>query len=464
MAYLIFEEEGRKKKLTLKRDFIFIGSGEGSHLRIKDPGAAARHCQILRVEEGWRVLDLGSEGGTFVNGTRVEQEELAEGDVIQVGSTAFKIHEVGAPRAAGEEAAERPVVVVQPPGGAGRTVRRRPGGGRRRRKEPIRIKKEYAQASEKGGERIVRKKLRKGTGMPGWAQAVLAFWGAVVVILVVLYVVKHAKPSPYSDQYALAQDYIRQNQPFLAIKALEQIPPEDPQWGQMARELHDRLVAEQEAAETSQDVKRAMEYYENNIMLYLHKYIDAPEDKPSWARKIRRDYAPDRKCYIRALILRRIDTYLKRFPNGADAAKVRALRKKYVKEVDLQKTPNYRDIEIEAECELNLNGFGAAWKLVDGYLKKYPDTQFKRRIQDMKDRIRLKLDSEWNTWKGPAKQREEAGNPHMANKIYHRFLSLCEGYGDPRAKDLLAFWKQRVAENDALIRKKAGVEYRTEDR
>ena len=462
MAYLIFEEEGRKKKLTLKRDFIFIGRGEGSHLRIKDPKASDRHCQILRVEDGWRVLDLGSEGGTFVNGERVEQKGLSEGDVIRVGDTEFTVHEVGAPAAAAapEEAEARPVVVSHP-GGAGRVARRRTGsrGGRR---EPLRIKKEFAEASERGGERLVRKKLRKGTGMPGWAQAVIAFWGVVIVILVALWVVKQSKPSPYSDQYAKAQDYIRQNQPFLAIKTLEQIPPEDPQWGKMARELHDRLAAEQEEGRASQDVKRAMEYYENNIMLYIHKYIDAPEKKPSWARKIQLEYAPDRKSYIRALILHRIDTYLKRFPDGADADKVKKLRRKYAKEVDLNKTPNYRDIEIEAECELNLNGFGPAWRLVDGYLKKYPDTQFKGRIQDMEDRIWHQLQIEWDTWKESAKQREAAGNPHMANKIYHRFLNLCEGYGDPRAKELLDFWKKRVEENDALIEKKAGLKLRTE--
>ncbi len=366
MAYLIFETEGKKKKLTLKKDFIFIGSGEGSHLRLKDPGVAGQHCQILRSDDGYRVLDLGSGKGTFVNGEKIEQKDLSEGDVIRIGGTEFVIKDL---ETATPDGYARPVTV--PATGKPGTAKRRSGRrtarkGTRQKPEPLKLKAEYAAASERGGERLVRKNLRKGSKLPGWAQAVIALWVVVIVVVLLLWVVKQAKPSPYESQYSKAQDFIRQNQVYKAIKTLEKIPVDDYHWGQMANDLRTELLAQIEHGDIAQNIKRSFEYYENNIMLYLHKYIDAPEDKPKWAMRIRRDHAPDRQSYIRALILRRLDTYIREFSENRNIEDVKRLRKRYLKEVDLDQRPTFRDTEIEAEAEMNLNGFGAAYQLMDG--------------------------------------------------------------------------------------------------
>jgi diguanylate cyclase (GGDEF)-like protein len=49
-----------------------------------------RHARIERRDENWAVVDLGSKNGTFVNGTRVDDYVLEDGDLIVIGDTIFK--------------------------------------------------------------------------------------------------------------------------------------------------------------------------------------------------------------------------------------------------------------------------------------------------------------------------------------------------------------------------------------
>jgi len=46
-----------------------------------------RHAAIVRIAGGWEIHDLGSKNGTTVNGTVTDRGELADGDLIELGST-----------------------------------------------------------------------------------------------------------------------------------------------------------------------------------------------------------------------------------------------------------------------------------------------------------------------------------------------------------------------------------------
>ena len=70
---------------------VVIGRGTNADLRIDDPGISRRHVEF-RLQSGAEgvvvsVLDLGSTNGTTVNGRRVQQSPLADGAVVQIGST-----------------------------------------------------------------------------------------------------------------------------------------------------------------------------------------------------------------------------------------------------------------------------------------------------------------------------------------------------------------------------------------
>ncbi|HEU5059286.1 MAG TPA: sigma-54-dependent Fis family transcriptional regulator, partial [Kofleriaceae bacterium] len=58
-------------------------------LRLPDGWMSGRHAAIVRGEGGWMVSDEGSKNGTFVNGAAVTEAALADGDLIEAGSTCF---------------------------------------------------------------------------------------------------------------------------------------------------------------------------------------------------------------------------------------------------------------------------------------------------------------------------------------------------------------------------------------
>ena len=88
-ALLVVKGPGRGQRLPIPGDAFSIGSAVGNDLRLADDGAVSRrHCRILADErDGYRIEDLGSTNGTFVNGVRVAHAFLDEGARIQLGGT-----------------------------------------------------------------------------------------------------------------------------------------------------------------------------------------------------------------------------------------------------------------------------------------------------------------------------------------------------------------------------------------
>lgn len=56
----------------------------------RDTTASRRHAQITTDGAGFRIQDLGSSNGTFLNGARVTEAPLRPGDEISVGGTRFR--------------------------------------------------------------------------------------------------------------------------------------------------------------------------------------------------------------------------------------------------------------------------------------------------------------------------------------------------------------------------------------
>ena len=67
-----------------------IGRSRGSDICVKDPTVSRDHCVLLRRQEGWMVSDIGSKGGTYVNGKKVRSRtQVLIDEEISVGSTTF---------------------------------------------------------------------------------------------------------------------------------------------------------------------------------------------------------------------------------------------------------------------------------------------------------------------------------------------------------------------------------------
>ena len=76
-----------------------VGRAVTSDLPIYDPTVSRRHAEVSLSDGGVRVHDLGSSNGTFVNGTKVSDTVVGDGDVVTFGKIAFKVQEVTPPSA-----------------------------------------------------------------------------------------------------------------------------------------------------------------------------------------------------------------------------------------------------------------------------------------------------------------------------------------------------------------------------
>jgi two-component system, cell cycle sensor histidine kinase and response regulator CckA len=75
---------GRRHRLDERLE---LGRGESTGIEIFDEGVSRRHARIERDAEGiYRIFDLGSRNGTWVNGKRIDVEVLRYGDKISLGS------------------------------------------------------------------------------------------------------------------------------------------------------------------------------------------------------------------------------------------------------------------------------------------------------------------------------------------------------------------------------------------
>jgi hypothetical protein len=77
---------------------VVIGRAEECELRLADPGASRKHAEIRRNDDDVTISDLGSTNGTLVNGERVDQAALQDGDEITIGETTFAFRAPGARR------------------------------------------------------------------------------------------------------------------------------------------------------------------------------------------------------------------------------------------------------------------------------------------------------------------------------------------------------------------------------
>ena len=69
---------------------IRVGRAFDNDLVLDDPRVSRRHALLRRVDDGFRVEDLGSTNGVFLNGVRVVRADLADGDRLQIGGQAFR--------------------------------------------------------------------------------------------------------------------------------------------------------------------------------------------------------------------------------------------------------------------------------------------------------------------------------------------------------------------------------------
>ena len=74
---------------ALKKSKIEVGRRPSSDIVLSDPSVSAMHAQIIQDNDNWKVLNLLSSNGTFVNGEKVVEKVLTKGDMVGFAGSEF---------------------------------------------------------------------------------------------------------------------------------------------------------------------------------------------------------------------------------------------------------------------------------------------------------------------------------------------------------------------------------------
>ena len=74
----------------LSAEVVTVGRSQESDIFLDDVTVSRKHAEILHGDRGYRVRDVGSLNGTYVNRVRVDAVDLRSGDEIQVGKYRFR--------------------------------------------------------------------------------------------------------------------------------------------------------------------------------------------------------------------------------------------------------------------------------------------------------------------------------------------------------------------------------------
>ena len=84
-ARYLLVDDGAGDAFALHDGVTHIGRGMTAELRLDDHTVSARHAILVVRAGGLRILDDRSTNGTVVNGRRVDEAELHDGDVVVLG-------------------------------------------------------------------------------------------------------------------------------------------------------------------------------------------------------------------------------------------------------------------------------------------------------------------------------------------------------------------------------------------
>jgi len=84
------EQAGTYYQLT-KRP-LAAGRDPARDIQLIDPEVSRKHFQIRADGDGYLIADMKSRNGIYVNGEKVTEHRLADGDRIQAGDTELTFH------------------------------------------------------------------------------------------------------------------------------------------------------------------------------------------------------------------------------------------------------------------------------------------------------------------------------------------------------------------------------------
>jgi pSer/pThr/pTyr-binding forkhead associated (FHA) protein len=130
---LVLQPSGMVIELT--RAEVLLGRHSGADVRLPLPDVSRRHCRFVWESGRWRLYDLNSLNGVYVNDEKVADATLCHDDRVRIGGFTFRVDtETRAPTVhltpdeRGREGVLRSIADALPPSGSGSSHRKRLAG------------------------------------------------------------------------------------------------------------------------------------------------------------------------------------------------------------------------------------------------------------------------------------------------------------------------------------------------
>ena len=91
LTFKIHEGGRLLREQTLEQSVIKIGKVPSAHLQLADESVSRMHAIVEVTRDEVHLIDLGSTGGTFVNGQKINKAKLVNGDTIQIGKSRIEV-------------------------------------------------------------------------------------------------------------------------------------------------------------------------------------------------------------------------------------------------------------------------------------------------------------------------------------------------------------------------------------
>ena len=80
-----------RKVLKIEADPFTIGRSSENHLQLAEAEVSRKHAELVKEGGGWRIRDLGSRFGVWVNETKVSDTPIKPGDRIRIGHSELRL-------------------------------------------------------------------------------------------------------------------------------------------------------------------------------------------------------------------------------------------------------------------------------------------------------------------------------------------------------------------------------------
>jgi pSer/pThr/pTyr-binding forkhead associated (FHA) protein len=99
------------KQIKSDKNEITIGRGNNNDIIIDNLAVSKEHAKIIKLPDGYELVDLDSTNGTLLNDKDIKKAKLVAQDVLTIGKHTLKIKSTDPPKAAAADLVDKTVKV-----------------------------------------------------------------------------------------------------------------------------------------------------------------------------------------------------------------------------------------------------------------------------------------------------------------------------------------------------------------